>query len=87
MDYKTQMRVALMKGTAHRTKGQGISFVGLRPLMERMDAANIIGRGPQMSGTISHRVIRDLVEPLSESINDLSIKKNQRARSSQKKNI
>ena len=68
MDYKTQMRVALMKGTAHRTKGQGISYVGGRVPQMNLD-------NEQMSGTISHRVIRDLVEPLSQGIHNLNIKK------------
>ena len=77
MDYKTQTRVALMKGSALRTKGQGISYVGQGPFMDLMHDTGALprGSGAQMSGTISHLLIRDLVEPLSESIHDLSIKK------------
>ena len=80
MDYKTQMRVALMKGIAHRTKGPGISYVGER--VQQMNFDN-----EQMSGTISHRVIRDLAEPLSESMNDLSIKKKVRGQGITRKKI
>jgi hypothetical protein len=80
MDYKTQMRVALMKGIAHRTKGQGISYVG-----ERVPQMNLDNE--QMSGTISHRVIRDLVEPLSQGINDLNIKKKVRGQGITRKKI
>ena len=89
MDYKTQTRVALMNGSALRSKGQGISYVGQGPFMDRMHDSGILPRGigTQMSGTISHRVIRDLVEPLSESINDLSIKKKTRGQGITRKNI
>ena len=89
MDYKTRTRVALMKGTAHRTKGQGISYVGGGSFMDLMHDTGALprGSGAQMSGTISHRVIRDLAEPLSESMNDLSIKKKVRGQGITRKKI
>ena len=67
MDYKTQTRVALMKGSALRSKGQGISYVGRGSFMDLMHDTGVLPRG---SGTISHRAAVDRV---LDSMNDLNI--------------
>lgn len=56
MDYRTKVKLNLMKGLSHLSKGQGIVTPGTIRLM-RLD------NQPRQSGIISHRVAVGQLEP------------------------
>lgn len=56
MDYRTKVKLNLMKGLSHISKGQGIITPGAIRLM-RLD------NQPRLTGTISHRVAVGQLEP------------------------
>ena len=63
MDYRAHIKQLMMNGQMY--KGQGISKVGI-PHMQINDY-----RG---TGTISHRAVVGLMDPLIQRMNDLNIK-------------
>ena len=73
MDYRTYLKYLMTRGQAVKLNGQGISYVGLNPLTERMDAERMAaakGQNYVGTGTISRRAI---VDRAIDSMNNLNI--------------
>lgn len=62
MNYRTNIKLNLMKGKAYKSRGQGIAGMGALPHMRLKD-------NTRRTGTISHRVAVGALEPLMQQLN------------------
>lgn len=78
MNYKTRIKLNLMKGRAFKSKGQGIAGARALPHMRLYD-------NNRQSGTISHRVAVGALEPLMQQLSLASKAPKKRSTSAKKK--